>query len=117
MLVIPGEIKKHVLTPLTSPQSAAEAFILFKCMEQIKGPQESPRSWLRFLLSSVCIFGGKQLVPPSQGLPEPFRSLSSGAGHLLSWAVKRKSSLLMLCPSQPLLESLCFQVMCDKQPV
>lgn len=58
-------------------------------------------------------FGGKHSVPPSQGPPEPCSSLSSGAGHLLSWAAKTKSPLLMLCPSQLLLESLCLQVTCD----
>lgn len=110
MLFIPGEIKKHLSTPLTRPQSPAEAFILVKCTEQIKGPQESPRSWLRCLLSSVCIFGGKQPVPPSQRLPELCSSLSRCAGHLLPWAVKRKSPLLMLCPLEPVLESLCLQV-------
>jgi len=106
VLFVPKELTKRRLAPPTNPQRPAAAF---KCAGQIKGPQESPRSWLRRSLSPDCILGAKHPVPPSQGPPEPRRSPSSPWG---SWGVKGKSPFPTLCPSQLLLENLCLQARC-----
>lgn len=51
VLFVPGMVTKHLLAPLTSCQSPTAAFILVKWTEQIKDPQEPPRSCLRHSLS------------------------------------------------------------------
>lgn len=55
-------------------------------------------------------FWWQATCPSLTETPELCSSLSRCAGHLLPWAVKRKSPLLMLCPLEPVLESLCLQV-------